>query len=158
MRVHFKKGAVASRSDSIECIRADGTSTTGDLPRQGVLPRAAIRFVVETTLPWPDGVYAAIASGATYDQALAPPDRAAAPGSIGSDALLDCIEAEQWGGAVSLDEFNRRLSAACRRRGLRPIRVTADGLQAVRTALRAFGAAWRPLPPGGVMERSLQRG
>jgi hypothetical protein len=36
-----------------------------------------------------------------------------------------------------------------------PPDITAEEIAAVRTALREFGAAWRPLAVGAVLERTF---
>jgi len=52
MLVRFTKNAPSAKADTLTCIRADGTSTTGPMPKQGVLPHDAIHYVVENTLGW----------------------------------------------------------------------------------------------------------
>ena len=51
--------------------------------------------------------------------------------------------------------FAEVLIVTCRRRGVPPPDINADELAAVRTALREFGAAWRPLNPGQSVERTF---
>ena len=45
MLVRFTKNAPSAKADTLTCIRADGTSTTGPMPKQGVLPHDAIHYV-----------------------------------------------------------------------------------------------------------------
>lgn len=155
LRVIFRKQPVDAPADAIACIRADGSRTEGLLPRQGVLPVAAVRFVVEGVLGWRDGLFGRIAGGAPFD----PPPRSrggsAADSSVArqSEALAECLQADQWGGASDPVEFARRLAAACRRLRVEAPVVAAEDLVRVRAALREFGASWRPLTPGGVVER-----
>ena len=43
----------------------------------------------------------------------------------------------------------------CRQRGVTPPAVTPAQIEAVRTALRKFGAVWRPLADGQALERTF---
>jgi hypothetical protein len=75
--------------------------------------------------------------------------------ALQTEALIECLEMSQWGGAVDPATFAENLVAGCRRRGVTPPDITADELDRVRVALREFGAAWRPLGPGCSLERTL---
>lgn len=158
MTVRFAKRAPDAPSDAVTCVRSDGTLAEGELPREGVLPSIAVRFVVEATLGWREGFFGRIAGGAPMDpsagSAKVGRKPAAEPEVVRqAEALAECLQADQWGGASDPAEFARRLAAACRRRQVgRPVVTEAD-LVRVRGALREFGAAWRPLTPGGVVER-----
>lgn len=158
MLVRFTKHAATARTDGLACVRPDGSETRVALPRQGVLPRLALQFVVETALGWRDGAFGLVARGTPLRQVARP-----AKGRDGggpalavvrqADALADCLQADQWGGAADPAAFTARLAAACRRRGVRPPAMPAGELARLRTAVREFGAAWRPLSPGDVLER-----
>jgi hypothetical protein len=157
MLVRFTKQAAAARADTLDCVRADGTTTRTVLPRQGVLPPTAVQYVVEVTLGWRDGFFGQVAHGAPLRRRAAAPaggrqDREQAP-VLHSEALAECLQSEQWGGASDPGAFAAKLAAACRRRGVKPPELSPDDLTRVRAALREFGAAWRPLNPGSVLER-----
>ena len=79
---------------------------------------------------------------------------AEAPQALQSESLVECLQAEQWGGAASPELFAQTLAETCRHRGVKAPELTVEQLVHVRTALRAFGAAWRPLGPGAVLERT----
>lgn len=145
MLLRFTKAAPGARSDALTCQGRDGRTLTLELPRQGVLPRAAIRYVVETTLGWGDGWLAELAAGIAGKAKTA---KRAMPG----DAIAECLEAEQWGGASEPNAFLAKVAAACAKRRIAPPTLTTDDVTRLRTKLRAFGAAWRPLPPGGTLE------
>jgi hypothetical protein len=158
MTVEFCKQAPAAGQDAIVCLRADGTRTEAPLARQGVLPLEAIRYVVESNLGWSDGLFAAIAGGAEYPALLAGrrgPGRVATAHIRAGTALAECLAATQWAGAGAAVDFNAALAAACRRRRVAAPTVSAADLARLRDALRTFGAAWRPLPPGQVLRRTF---
>ena len=158
MTVEFRKQAPAAGQDAVACLRPDGTRTEAPLARQGVLPLEAIRYVVESTLGWNDGLFATVAEGADYPALLAGrrgPDKTRAARMRAGTALAECLAATQWAGAGSATEFNAALAAACRRRRVAVPTVSAGELTRLREALRTFGAAWRPLPPGQVLRRTF---
>jgi hypothetical protein len=157
MLVRFTKNSPAAAADTFTCGRADGSITTGEMPRQGVLPRAAICYVVESSLGWRDAFFGSIARGGQPEFRLGKPRR----GDVKSaqrqqcTALVECLEAGLWGGATEPVAFGKMLRAASRAREVPAPRISAEKLEALRTALREFGAAWRPLHPGQSIERSF---
>ena len=158
--VRFLKLEPAAAADSLSCVFSDGSALHGAMPRQGVLPHEAFHFVVERTLNWHDGFFGQVAQGIGPDAVMAKLhnaniDRAKNIQALQSESLIECLQAEQWGGTVDPATFAHNLIIACRRHGVPPPDVTADEIAAVRTALREFGAAWRPLPVGGALERTF---
>lgn len=160
MLVRFTKNPPASPSDSLTCVRPDGTMSTDVMPRQGILPHAAFHFVVESALGWRDALFGQVAAGAALGDVsgrLHAADREWSRNKQAqqSEALVDCLQAEQWEGAADPAAFAQNLIVTCRRRGVPPPEITADELDRIRTALREFGAAWRPVISGGSIERTF---
>jgi hypothetical protein len=158
--VRFLKLEPAAAADSLACVFSDGSTLNGTMTRQGVLPHEAFHFVVERTLGWHDGFFGQVAQGASPDVLMAKLhdaniDRAKNIQALQSESLIECLQSEQWGGTVDPATFAHNLIIACRRHGVPPPDITAEEIAAVRTALREFGAAWRPLPTGGVLERTF---
>lgn len=160
MLVRFTKNAPTAKADTLTCIRTDGTTTQGDMPRQGILPHDAFHFVVETTLEWRDAFFGQIAEGATLDHIAAKLhgpkiDWSKNTQALQSESLVECLQADQWGGASDPATFAETLITTCRSRGVQPPDIDAAELARVRTALRDFGALWRPLTPGQSIERTF---
>jgi hypothetical protein len=160
MLVRFTKNAPIAKADTLTCVRPDGSSTRGEMPRQGILPHDAFHFVVETTLGWRDAFFGQIAAGASLDHVVTKRqgekiDWAKNKRALQSESLVECLQAEQWGGAADSATFAETLAITCQRRGVPPPDVEAAELERVRTALREFGAAWRPLQPGQSVERTF---
>ena len=156
----FTKNAPAATSDTLTCVRPDGSTTRGDMPRQGILPHDAFHFVVESTLRWRDAFFGQIARGASLDHLVAKfhdpkIDWSKNIQALQTESLVECLQAEQWGGAADPATFAETLVLTCRRRGVPPPDITAEELVRVRDALREFGAAWRPLGPGQSLERTF---
>lgn len=160
MLVRFTKAPTPTGTDTLLCVRADRTRATADLPRQGILPHLAFHFVVESTLGWRDALFGRVARGEPLPP-LAAANRPTAKQRLSfmqahqAEALIECLEAEQWGGAAEPAEFVQRLRAASRRHGVPSPEITAPELDRLRDALRDFGAAWRPLNPGASLERTF---
>lgn len=160
MLVRFTKGSVTAKTDTLVCERPDGTRTHGAMPKQGILPHDAFHFVVETTLGWRDAFFGQLAAGASLDHLTAKLhgqkiDGAQNVQALQSESLVECLQAEQWGGAADPVTFTATLAVTCRRRHVAPPALTPADLARVRLALREFGAAWRPLAPGKSLERSF---
>lgn len=160
MLVRFTKNPPASPADTLTCVRPDGSTTTDVMPRQGILPHAAFHFVVESILGWRDAFFGQVADGAALAEViyrLHAQNREWSRNTQAqqSEALIECLQAAQWEGVVDPAAFAQSLIATCRRRGVLPPEITADELDRVRGALREFGAAWRPVIPGGAIERTF---
>ncbi len=160
MLVRFTKNAPDAAIDLLACVRPDGSTTQGAMPRQGILPHDAFHFVVESALGWRDAFFGQIAQGASLDHLavkLHNPqiDWSKNIQALQSESLVECLQAEQWGGAADPATFAETLVVTCRHRSVPPPDITADELEALRTALREFGAAWRPLAAGRSLERTF---
>ncbi len=158
MLVRFTKNTPSDSADALTCRRTDGTHTNGEIPKQAILPHAAFHFVIETTLGWRDGFFGQIADGADFASVTAKFQTAKkSPAKIPllrqSEALVACLAAEQWGGASEPAAFAVKLEAACKKERVPALKLTTNELTRVRTSLREFGAAWRPLTPGQTLER-----
>lgn len=160
MLVRFTKQAATDQSDSLTCVRPDGSSTRGEMPRQGILPHDAFHFVVESALGWRDSFFGQVAQGASLDHVAAKLhgpriDWSKNIQALQSESLVECLQAEQWGGAADPATFAETLVVTCRRRAVPPPDITIEEIDALRAALREFGAAWRPLAPGRSLERTF---
>ncbi|HUR58018.1 MAG TPA: hypothetical protein VM029_09945 [Opitutaceae bacterium] len=157
MLVRFTKG---SSADTLTCVRPDGSTTGLEMPRQGILPHEAFHFVIESTLGWRDAFFGRIAEGRAADHVQAllhgePVQWSKIAQGLQAEALIECLETEQWGGRQDPADFAQKLVASCRRRSVPPPEISPEELNAVRTALRKFGAAWRPLGAGASLERTF---
>src|SRR4051812_6791452 len=161
MLVRFIKAAPTADADLLTCVRPDGSTTSGEMARQGVLPHAAFHFVIETMFGWHDAFFGNIARGAPIEAVTAKlhGERSGAWTKITQamqcEALIECPQEEQWSGGSDPFAFVEKLIATSRRRGVAPPDITAEELDRARVALREFGAAWRPLAPGAALERTF---
>lgn len=140
MIVRFVKNPPAAPADTLVCVRHDASEWRCELPRAGVLPALAARFVVESTLGWSDGWFGSLATAGYPDENIIHARQ--------SETLARLLQAEQWGGASPPDIFRQKLADACETSGMPAPRLTDNQLATLRTGLRAFGAKWRPLNAG----------
>lgn len=160
MLVRFLKNPPAAKLDTLTCVRADGTTTSGDMPRQGILPHDAFHFVVETTLDWRDAFFGQVAGGVSLDHLASKLhgikiDWSKHVQALQAESLVECLQAEQWGGAADWETFQDTLAVTCKRRHVPPPKVNSADLAEVKAALRAFGAEWRALNPGQSLEKKF---
>jgi hypothetical protein len=160
MLVRFTKGSSPGESDTLTCVRPDGSTTWAEMTRQGILPHDAFHFVIENTLGWRDAFFGQVAQGGSIEAVTAKLHGKQAawskmPQAFQAESLIECLEADQWNGAADPAEFAQKLILACRRRGVAPPDINPEELSHVRAALREFGAAWRPLTPGASLERTF---
>jgi hypothetical protein len=158
MVVRFTKNLPASKFDRLTCARADGTSTGCDMPRQGILPHDAFHFVVETTLGWREAFFGQVAAGVSLDHITSKlhgikVDWSKNEQALQSESLVECLQAEQWGGVADAETFRETLAVTCARRHVPTLGLTPADLARVRTALRTFDAEWRALNPGQSLEK-----
>jgi hypothetical protein len=158
MLVRFTKGPLTAEADSLTCVRPDGSTTSGPMPRQGILPHDAFHFVVEATLGWHDAFFGHVARGATVEEISSrvhgqQREWSKMTQAQQAEALIESLQTEQSAGVMDPAAFAAALVGNCRRRGVPPPDIDVEELERVRVALRAFGAAWRPLAPGASIER-----
>jgi hypothetical protein len=160
MLIRFTKNPPSAPADLLTCVRPDGSSTSHAMPRQALMPHEAFHFVIESALEWHDAFFGHVARGSSLDEitALLHGERAAWSKNIQglqAESLVEALQAEQWTGPADPAAFAESLILNCRRRGVPPPDIDAEELNRVRVALREFGAAWRPLAPGGAIERTF---
>jgi hypothetical protein len=160
MLVRFTKNSPVALVDTLTCVRPDGSTTSEDMRRLGILPHDAFHFVIESALGWHDAFFGQVARGASLAEVSARLHRQDGEWSKNTqaqqcEALVECLSSEQWAGPSDPATFAENLIATCRRRGVLPPDITADEIETIRRALREFGAAWRPLLPGHSIERTF---
>ena len=163
MIVRFQKNPPAAKLDRLTCVRDDGTSTASDMPRQGILPHDAFHFVVETALGWRESFYGQVANGVSLDHVTSKlhgikVDWSRNVQALQAESLVECLQAEQWGGATDAETFQETLAVTCGRRHVPAPVVSAADFVKVKAALRSFGAEWRALNPGQALEKKFQPG
>lgn len=159
MRIEIIKGH--GRDDTLRVTRADGSTASAQVPKKGPLPHDAVHVIVESELGFADGFIGLIAAGQDPDAIAALASamghasarKAHVPDAsivqlIQAERLVECFEAEAWGGPAELDVLQSVADAAFADSLVPPIRLSADGVDRIRTRLDALKAEWPPLAPG----------
>lgn len=146
MRLTFTKGA--GKFDALVVERDGMAAERIDCPKQGIIPHDMVHYAVEHELG--RGFLALVAGGA-----------AAAFTTMGGEAeeaierLVECFQAELWGGRVPADELLASYAHACDARGHGVLPVTAAEVEAIRASLDRLGSEWAAVPVGGSLVMAL---
>jgi hypothetical protein len=159
MKIVITKGPTA---DSIELCRADGTRLVTSFPRKGPVPHDAVHFVVESELGIHSGFWGRVAGGRSPEDVAADAkaaghasaSRAARPdpsfvAAIQAERLVECFEADLWGGGCDPATFRGVVEAACRQSLVEAFPLTDEAIEAVRARLIRLRDDWAALPIGG---------
>ncbi len=113
-----------------------------DCPKQGIMPHDMIHHVVEDVLGR-RGFLGLVAEG-----------RAPAFTTQGSEAeasverLVEVLQAEMWGGRVSVEALIDAYHHACAARGHGAAPLSAEDVDAVRARIDTLAPLWAALPVG----------
>ena len=138
MRLTFTKRS--GKYDDLAIERRDGPPESIRCPKQGILPHDMVHFAVESTLAR-RGFLSLVADG-----------EAAGFTAGGGDAeesverLVECLQAEMWGGRVSAEDLLATYELACAARGPPAAPVSAADVENIRARLDDLSARWEALP------------
>jgi hypothetical protein len=158
MNVKFTKG---KDKDYIEAQRADGTLATTTFPKKGWFPHDAVHLIVERTLRFQHAFWGRIGSGSAPEEIAAiakagghaSSSRAIRPADdivelIQAERLVECFEAEMWGGPSDNATFRGILEAACSQSMLSSPSLRDEQIERIRSELKQCLAQWQILPVG----------
>ncbi len=161
MRIEITKGRT---DDGIRITRADGTVAETRFPKKGPFPHDLVHVVVEDTLSLRNAFWGLIAGGRHPEEigALASslghssaakahdPDPSIIE-LIQAERLVECFEAEIWGGPAALEDLQSVADAAFSQSLVPRLVLSAQDVSAIRERLSALQAQWNGLPPGGTL-------
>ena len=150
MKLTATKSAKTGRLDHLLCTRADGTSTSVAMPRQGILPHDLIHYVVESTLGYRNGFLGEVANGAdiafamqmSHDLAHTAPS----PELSQAEAIVESLQAQLWSGAFDQAMFDEGLRSACAMHDCVSPRLDAAYGRQLYDAVIALGQRWQQMP------------
>lgn len=159
MRIEITKGKT---EDFIRITRANGAVAETRFPKKGPFPHDLVHVVVEDALELKQGFWGTIAGGRHPEdiQALAAAlghasaSKAEVPDPsiielIQAERLVECFEAEIWGGPAALEDLQSVADAAFSQSRVPRIVLTEAGVAAIRDRLARLSAEWTALPVGG---------
>ena len=160
MRIEITKG---ERDDRIAIQRRDGTRADTSFPKKGPVPHDAIHWFVERELGLSHGFWGIVSGGAHPDRLAkiakaaghASAKRAAEPDAsivalLQAERLVECFEADLWGGGSDAQALIAMAQTACDYSHVPLPGMDAMGAERIRSDLNAFAADWIAAPGGHV--------
>lgn len=160
MKIIVRKGRTA---DIIQIQRTDGSVLSTNFPHKGPLPHDIVHFFVESELGIDAGFWGLVAGGRHPEEVgemakaagHASASRARAPDpllvpAIQAERMVECFEADLWGGGSDIQTFNHLLDAACQQSRVQSVALDQEAIARVRKALGKFQALWVGISIGGV--------
>lgn len=159
MQITITKGTAG---DLIEAMRSDGTSVRTHFPKKGPLPHDAVHYVVESELGIAEGFWGMVAAGrhpeeiqdvakaaghASVSRARTP-DPAIIP-IVQAERIVECFEADLWGGGSDSDTFRALVEAGCEQSLVPVLSIDDQTIARVRRRLAELRDRWATLPVGG---------
>ena len=150
MKLIARKMEAAVKLDRLRVVRDDGSETSCEMPRQGVLPHDLVHAVVESHLNLREGFLGLIAKGA--DIAFAEknfreyidPERHFEVAQ--AESVVEGLQTQLWQGAFDFTAFIAGVEGACAMRGVATPRISeADGQAMFDTAVR-LNVQWQQVP------------
>ena len=162
MKLIAIKHSKNDRYDTLRCVRSDGSQTSAQMPRQGVLPHDLIHYVVERTLRLENGFLGLVARGADISFAMETA-HGTSSSSVGDqapqvEALVESLQAQIWAGCFDEAQFREGVEGACAMRG-RPVpdlSSLADGPVRLYDEVIRLGQQWAQVPYYGEMTLQLE--
>lgn len=151
----------ADKYDLLRCIRRDGSETSVQMPRQGILPHDLVHYVVEDTLGYTNGFLGVVASGADIGFAmeqghdLSRSDLASQ--LIHAEAIVESLQAQLWSGGFDGDMFAAGVEGACKVRSHSVPELAADAGSGLFERALALGQRWQQVPFYGALELEMAR-
>jgi hypothetical protein len=158
MQIALVKG---NTYDTLRVTRADGSIAEAQVVKKGPVPHDGVHFAVESGLNFDNAFFGLIAAGRHPDNIAglasamghSSASKAQAPDPfivelIQAERLVECFEAEIWGGPADLETLQSVADAAFSASLVPRVVLTPEGVAAVRAGLDQLKANWLPLKTG----------
>ena len=146
MRLTFTKGA--GKYDALVVEHEGRPAERIECPKQGIIPHDMVHYAVESVVGHgflamvKDGAAAAFTtSGGAEEEAV--------------ERLVECFQAEMWGGRVQAAELIAAYEHACAARGHAAVPVSGADVEAIRAKLDGLGTEWAEVPVHGSLTLEL---
>lgn len=159
--VHITKGA---KGDVVEIRRASGKATRFEFPKKGPIPHDAVHLFVEQVLGLKRGFWGMVSEGRDPSEIQeiakaaghASSTRARVPDAdivelLQAERLVECFEADLWGGPGDCDTFRSVAEAACASSHVSVPLLSDEVIAEVRLLISEFSSQWSASPVGARM-------
>jgi hypothetical protein len=144
-----------SSEDRISMIRADGSRAETTFAKKGPFPHDAVHFAVEKHLDLSDGFWGKVASG-SHPEEIAEMAKAAGHASasraqvpephivqlLQAERIVECFEADMWGGPVADDMLLETIAVACEYSYVPLPGIDCAKIASIRDELARLRAQW----------------
>lgn len=158
MRIDICKGL---KDDTLTITRSNGSKAVTRFPKKGPIPHDGVHLIVERALSMRRAFWGYIAQGRhpediaklAADAGHPSAKRASAPDVaiielVQAERLVECFEAEVWGGAGDIAVLKSVADAAMFQSMVPSVPLPLDAVARIREELAAFSADWRALAVG----------
>jgi len=163
MQLIAEKKSQSDKYDRLRFVRADGSSTECQMPRQGILPHDLVHYVVESALPLQHGFLSQLARGAEAQFVMEavhdPANKDVETEAVQAEAIVEGLQSQLWSGAFDRDYFMDGAATACTARGKTPFdfsRVAADLPEMLFQRAQELNRRWLAVPFYGSLELSFE--
>ncbi len=153
MHISIVKG---KDTDRIRILRDDGSTAETRFAHKGPFPHDAVHFAVERQLGMNDGFWGMVARGANPEaigelakgaghasaKRAAPPDPAIVE-LLQAERLVECFEADLWGGGTEPALLRQTAIVACDASFVPMPDLDDDSIIAIRAAIADMALQWR---------------
>lgn len=159
MQIEIVKGTT---HDTLRVRRTDGTQAEARVSKKGPFPHDLVHVAVEDSLGMRHAFLGMIAAGRHPDEIAAlatslghaSAAKANVPDPsiielIQAERLVECFEAEIWGGPAALDDLQSVADAAFSASLVARIVLTQSDVARIRVRIARLSADWNALPVGG---------
>lgn len=158
MRIEIVKGVDADR---VRVVRDDGTRAETRFPKKGPVPHDGVHVIVEHGFGLGNAFWGLVAAGRHPEEIAKLAAEAGHPSAkradvpdasiielVQAERLVECFEAEIWGGPSDLAVLQSVADAAMAQSKAPPVPLDEARVRRVREDLAAFSAEWRALSHG----------
>jgi hypothetical protein len=160
MEISITKGRLL---DQITIARADGTCVATTFPHKGPVPHDAVHWFVERELGLCQAFWGMVAGG-LHPEAISELAKAAGHAStsracvpeaeivelLQAERLVECFEADLWGGGGSAEDLIAVAATACEYSHVPLPALDAAAVERIRDRLGQFAHDWIAAPQGYV--------
>lgn len=167
LTITFTKGA---GRDVVEIARASGAVSRFEFPHKGPIPHDYVHVVVEEALGLTRGFWGMVAGGADPEAVAALASAAGHPSAkrarvpdpeivelLQAERVVECFEADLWGGPAEAETFRSVVDAACAASFVPAPPLDDAAIGSIRQRIAEFGGQWR-LAQRGAQFKTVWRG
>ncbi len=158
MQLIAEKRAKTDKYDVLRLVRNNGSATTCQMPRQGILPHDLLHFVVESALPLRHGFLSLLARGADAQFVIAavhdPLNKDVEAEAVQAEAIVEGLQSQLWSGAFDQQAFIEGAASACAARDQPPFdfsRLDIDLKHALYERALELHQLWSAAPYYGTL-------